>query len=226
MAMAVVFAMLTSYLLTRTLVPTMVRHLLKGEAEMYQHSDEQATGPIWRVHHAFNRRFERMRGRYHGALDWSLHHRGWVAGLFAIFVLGSLTLALVVGRDFFPYVDSGQMRLHVRTPEGTTAQKNESRQFRLNPEGLKDRRDGARSNDSRRRFCLCVALGRREKRRAGTCGNRDHWGRPGQSETGRPAEAWLAMGVMLTCFSSVDRMPHDGHTQHVFHSFGGRLCGS
>jgi multidrug efflux pump subunit AcrB len=119
MAMAVVFAMMTSYLLTRTLVPTMVHHLLKGEAEMYQRGGEDATGTIWRMHYAFDHRFERMRHRYHGALDWCLHHHAWVAGLFAIFVLGSLTLALIVGRDFFPYVDSGQMRMHVRAPEGT-----------------------------------------------------------------------------------------------------------
>jgi multidrug efflux pump subunit AcrB len=126
MAMAVVFAMLTSYLLTRTLVPTLVHHLLKGEAGMYQRGEEdQATGAVWRVHHAFNRRFERMRGRYRGALDWSLHHHGWVAALFVLFVLGSLTLALVVGRDFFPYVDSGQMRLHVRAPEGTRIEETE-----------------------------------------------------------------------------------------------------
>jgi multidrug efflux pump subunit AcrB len=125
LAMAVVFAMMTSYLLTRTLVPTMVHHLLKGEAEMYQHPDREATGFIWRIHHGFNRRFERMRGRYRGALDWSLHHHGWVAALFALFVLGSLTLALVVGRDFFPYVDSGQMRLHVRAPSGTRIEQTE-----------------------------------------------------------------------------------------------------
>jgi multidrug efflux pump subunit AcrB len=134
LAMAVVFAMLTSYLLTRTLVPTMVHHLLKGEAEMYQHGEEgQPSGEgqgkisraIWRVHGAFNRKFEAMRKRYHGALDWSLEHRAWVAGIFGVFILGSLVLMFVVGRDFFPYVDSGQMRLHVRTPEGTRIEETE-----------------------------------------------------------------------------------------------------
>jgi multidrug efflux pump subunit AcrB len=126
--------MLTSYLLTRTLVPTMVHHLLKGEAEMYQHGEEgQPSGEgqgkisraIWRVHGAFNRKFEAMRKRYHGALDWSLEHRAWVAGIFGVFILGSLVLMFVVGRDFFPYVDSGQMRLHVRTPEGTRIEETE-----------------------------------------------------------------------------------------------------
>src|SRR5262249_34869641 len=57
LAMAVVFAMMTSYLLTRTLVPTMVHHLLKGEAEMYQRGGEEETGLIWRAHYRFNHHF-------------------------------------------------------------------------------------------------------------------------------------------------------------------------
>jgi multidrug efflux pump subunit AcrB len=129
LAMAVVFAMMTSYLLTRTLVPTMVHHLLKGEAELYQRGEgghaAESSGLIWRAHHAFNRRFERLRERYKGLLEWSLDHRLWIAGFFVLFVIGSLFLALVVGQDFFPYVDSGQMRLHVRAPEGTRIEETE-----------------------------------------------------------------------------------------------------
>ena len=128
LAMAVVFAMLTSYLLTRTLVPTMVHHMLHGEAEIYQGGEEaraQQRGLIWRVNAAFERRFERVRERYRGGLEWSVHHRLWVAAFFAVFVLGSLTLAFVVGRDFFPYVDAGQIRLHVRAPEGTRIEQTE-----------------------------------------------------------------------------------------------------
>ncbi|HEX3875646.1 MAG TPA: efflux RND transporter permease subunit [Bryobacteraceae bacterium] len=129
LAGAVVFAMLTSYLLTRTLVPTMVHYMLKGEAELYQKGEEameqEATGFIWRTHHAFNRRFERLRDRYKGILEWTLDHRVAVGVGFGIFAIGSLVLALVVGRDFFPYVDSGQMRLHVRTPEGTRIEQTE-----------------------------------------------------------------------------------------------------
>jgi multidrug efflux pump subunit AcrB len=129
LAMAVVFAMLTSYLLTRTLVPTMVHHLLKGEAELYQRGEggqaAESEGFIWRVHHGFNRRFESLRHRYHGWLKWTFGNRAWAAGIFGLFVVGSLLLALVVGRDFFPYVDSGQMRLHVRAPEGTRIEQTE-----------------------------------------------------------------------------------------------------
>jgi multidrug efflux pump subunit AcrB len=128
MAMAVVFAMLTSYLLTRTLVPTMVHYLLKEEAEMYQQGEEgqaRQTGIIWRVHHGFEKHFERLRQRYHGWLEWCVHHRAWVAAFFGIFVAGSLILSLVVGRDFFPYVDAAQIKLHVRAPEGTRIEQTE-----------------------------------------------------------------------------------------------------
>jgi multidrug efflux pump subunit AcrB len=128
LAMAVVFAMLTSYLLTRTLVPTMVHYLLKEEAEMYQQGEEgraRQTGFIWKVHHGFEKRFERLRERYHGWIEWSVHHAIWIAALFGLFVAGSLVLLLAVGRDFFPYVDAGQIKMHVRAPEGTRIEQTE-----------------------------------------------------------------------------------------------------
>src|SRR5216684_2312095 len=124
LSMAVVFAMLTSYLLTRTVVPTLVHYLLPVEMPLYQGGDgaeaaAKAAGPIWRVHKAFDRLFEKMRDAYHGLLDRVLEHRALVGGAFAIFAFASLGLVLFVGKDFFPYVDSGQMRLHVRCPSGT-----------------------------------------------------------------------------------------------------------
>ncbi len=127
LAMAVVFAMLASYLLSRTLVPAMVHYLLASEVHVYQQGEEQAHahGWIWRVHYAFNRQFERLRHGYRGALAWSLDHRGLASILFGVFVIGSLCLTWVVGEDFFPYVDSGQMRLHVRTPQGTRIEQTE-----------------------------------------------------------------------------------------------------
>ncbi len=127
LAMAVVFAMLASYLLSRTLIPTMVQALLPSEVEIYQQGEENAheSGFIWRVHHAFNRKFERMRNNYQEILAWSLAHRGLVLCLFGLFVVGSLSLVLGVGQDFFPYVDSGQFRLHVRAPEGTRIEETE-----------------------------------------------------------------------------------------------------
>ena len=132
LAGAVVFAMLTSYLLSRTLVPSMAHYLLGDEAKEYQKGDEQkqkddAEKGNWlqKTHAAFIKRFEAGRTRYKGALDWSLDHRGWVAGLFGVFVVVSLGLILLIGRDFFPYIDSGQMRLHVRAPEGIRIEETE-----------------------------------------------------------------------------------------------------
>jgi multidrug efflux pump subunit AcrB len=126
LAMAVVFAMLASYLLSRTLVPTMVKYLLSSEVQIYQRGEEEVgTGPIWRVHYAFNRRFLRMRESYKTALAWCLAHRRAVVVMFAVFVVGSFSLTFWIGEDFFPYTDSGQMRLHVRAPEGTRIEETE-----------------------------------------------------------------------------------------------------
>jgi multidrug efflux pump subunit AcrB len=123
LAMAVVFAMLMSYLLTRTLVPTMVHYMLPPEVKIYQHPEKAVAVAgeswIWRFHHRFEVVFENVRERYHGALAWTLHHRAWTGAILGLLCLCCLPLARVVGTDFFPYVDSGLMRLHVRTPPGT-----------------------------------------------------------------------------------------------------------
>ncbi len=131
MAMAVVFAMLASYLLSRTLVPTMAHHLLKSEVSMYQLGIEGESaggkGVFWRVHHWFNGLFERLRFRYIGLLDWSLRHRGPVLTSFGVVFIASLGLLWLVGEDFFPTVDSGQMKLHARAPAGTRIEETEVR---------------------------------------------------------------------------------------------------
>ncbi len=122
LAMAVVFAMLSSYLLSRTLVPTMVQYLLESELDVYRHSEgEHAIGHgiVWRIHHGFNRQFERFRNGYGNALRWTLNSRKLVVIVFSIFVGLSGLLATQLGEDFFPQVDAGAFRLHVRTPPGT-----------------------------------------------------------------------------------------------------------
>ena len=128
LALAVVFAMLASYLLSRTLVPTMVLYMLPKEVPLYT-GDEQAqrgAGPIWRFHEKFDRLFARFRAVYQGALDWALdYHLSTIAMLFG-FALGSvLLLAPRLGEDFFPTVDAGQLRLHVRAPSGTRIEETE-----------------------------------------------------------------------------------------------------
>src|ERR1035438_6472416 len=127
LAMAVVFAMLASYMLSRTLIPTMVHYMLRSEVKIYalgEHA-EGGTGLIWRAHYIFNRRFELMRASYSSLLHWCLDHRLPVLGGFFLFVAGSLCLSPLVGRDFFPTVDSGAMRLHARAPAGTRIEKTE-----------------------------------------------------------------------------------------------------
>ena len=131
LAMAVVFAMLASYLLSRTLVPTMVHYLLKQEVDMYRTGEHGESGSaeghpfIWRVHFAFNRRFVRIRAAYTGLLDWALDHRGAVLTGFLSFCLWFARAGFLVGSDFFPTVDSGQIRLHARAPAGTRIESTE-----------------------------------------------------------------------------------------------------
>jgi len=107
----------------------MAHHMLTGEIEMYQKGEgghaAESEGVIWRIHHAFNRQFEKMRNIYRRHLVWAFDHRGVLAALFIVFCVATMGLGLLVGRDFFPYVDSGQMRLHVRAPEGTRIEETE-----------------------------------------------------------------------------------------------------
>ena len=122
LALAVVFAMMASYFLSRTLVPTMMHFLLDAEIGLYQDPEaaekEQEENFIWRLHSRFDEWFERRRDSYRTLLQRTLESRGLTIAIFGLFVLLSLPLALLIGEDFFPYVDSGQMRLHVYPPQG------------------------------------------------------------------------------------------------------------
>jgi multidrug efflux pump subunit AcrB len=115
LAEAVVFAMLASYLLSRTLVPTLVM-LLMDHTPGHAHD-----GPslLQRVYLAFNARFEKMRSGYSAILATVLQHRRLFAGVFLGFCLFSCCLVFIMGRDFFPSVDAGQIRMHMRMPTGT-----------------------------------------------------------------------------------------------------------
>ncbi len=129
LAMAVVFAMLTSYLLSRTLVPTLVRYLLSAEVARHVggHDAPAATGLASRFFAAFERAFERLRGAYGRWLALVLEHRAAFIGGFLAFVTFSLALFPFVGRDFFPSVDAGLIKLHVRGPPGTRIEETERR---------------------------------------------------------------------------------------------------
>jgi multidrug efflux pump subunit AcrB len=129
LGMAVVFAMLTSYMLTRTLVPTMMHYLMKPELPLIQRKEDEPARPgdgwIWKVHKGFDRRFERGREKYRESLHWIMDNRLLVVGVFGAFAVLSLVLVLFVGRDFFPTVDTGQIRIHIRPPVGTRIEESE-----------------------------------------------------------------------------------------------------
>ncbi len=136
LALAVVFAMGASYVLSRTLVPTMVHFLLHNEAKMYQGSEHAAGGKglIWKVHYAFNHVFEAVRRTYYGFLDWALDHGVTVILVFSLGTAASLGLTFMIGRDFFPSVDAGMLRLHARAPAGTRIEETEVRYHALEDE--------------------------------------------------------------------------------------------
>ena len=120
LALAVVFSMLTSYLLSRTLVPTMARYLLPES-----HLEHLGAGLWGNLVRAFDARFERVKEAYRYALANFVARRAFSLGCVAVLIVSSLGLLGVVGRDFFPRVDAGMMKLHVRLPTGTRIERTE-----------------------------------------------------------------------------------------------------
>lgn len=129
LAIAVVFAMLTSYFLTRTLVPTLMHFLMAPEVSRIERPEDMPSQPgdgrIWRLHKAFNLRFEMVRERYRVLLEYVLARRKTFLMAYGAFVLSSFLLILLNGEDFFPSVDAGQLKLHVRAPAGTRIENTE-----------------------------------------------------------------------------------------------------
>ena len=125
LALAVVFAMGTSYLLSRTLVPVMVSYLLPAEVAAHQHVAHAQPGFFGRISLAFERGFEALRGWYVDLLHWNLRHRRTVLIVFGLVLVSGVVILPQVGEDFFPSVDAGQFRLHVRTPAGTRLEETE-----------------------------------------------------------------------------------------------------
>ncbi len=133
MAEAVVFAMISSFILSRTLVPTMAMYLLRshngegvgGHADFTLEDHGRAgqhrpsRNPLVRFQHAFDERFAHVRLGYRELLLLALEHRRTFVIGFMAFVVGSFALAPFLGRNFFPSVDAGEISLHVRAPTGT-----------------------------------------------------------------------------------------------------------
>ncbi|RQS01810.1 MULTISPECIES: efflux RND transporter permease subunit [unclassified Burkholderia] len=116
LAEAVVFAMLASYVLSRTLVPTLAMLLFRPQQATS--GPDHATSRFARLHHAFNAAFERLRAWYIVLLSMLLVRRRFYATCFLGFCVLSTGLVFVLGRDFFPNADSGNLRLHMRAPTG------------------------------------------------------------------------------------------------------------
>src|SRR5258707_13913682 len=161
LAMAVIFAMLASYLLSRTVVPTMVRFLLRGHldeidtslAQSVEESDggqekianrsrENPTAPglsalarifgfLCWIHEKFNHVFEKLRARCVNALRWCLEHRRVVFAGMGAMVLVSFALVPFLGRDFFSAVDAGQFRLHLRASAVTRLESTQERSLHV-----------------------------------------------------------------------------------------------
>ncbi len=125
LALAVVFAMIASFILSRTLVPTMAMYLLKPHAGSHTDHDVHAAGtptsrnPLVRFQRGFEARFERFRAGYGGLLERALASgKPFLIGFMAV-VLASLLLIPFLGQNFFPAVDAGQITMHVRAPIGS-----------------------------------------------------------------------------------------------------------
>ena len=115
LAEAVVFAMMASYLLSRTLVPTLVKFLM---ANVSHHEVNSSPNLFHRVQGRFEAGFERLRAGYVAVLQAVLARRSLFVTIFLGACIASCGLFLTLGRDFFPSVDSGQIRLHMRGPTG------------------------------------------------------------------------------------------------------------
>ncbi len=128
LAISVIFAMMASYFLSRTFVPVSIQYLMGKELHLYQphrYPDKKANSIIWKIHKRFDKWFEQMRERYRTILDRALSGKAFPIILFICFCLISSALFPFLGKDFFPKVDAGQFRLHIRVPSGIRIEQTE-----------------------------------------------------------------------------------------------------
>src|SRR5882757_9570568 len=115
LAEAVIFAMLSSYFLSRSVVPTMAKYLLK----VHEHQIQTSRNPLVRFQATFERYFEKLRTWYHGLLSFCLERRAlFLMSIVAFWIVSIVVLYPWLGQDFFPSVDGGQFKLHVRAHTG------------------------------------------------------------------------------------------------------------
>ena len=123
LAMAVVFAMMASYFLSRTLIPVMARYLLKEEH--HEEESNKSVGFFGGIYGWIDTHFNHLRDNYHQLLERALKHRKKVVAAFLAFYAVLLSLIPFVGQDFFPAVDGGQLRLHIITAKGNRLEESE-----------------------------------------------------------------------------------------------------
>jgi CzcA family heavy metal efflux pump len=119
LAEAVSFAMLASYLLSRTIVPTMARYLLADKTMEHENETKKKPHIFARMQQKFEHGFEGLRERYHGLLEVCVRHNKLFAVCFLAACVLSFALLPLLGQDFFPAVDTGEFKLHLRAPTGT-----------------------------------------------------------------------------------------------------------
>ena len=120
LAEAVVFAMLASYFLSRTIVPTMAKYLLKGHEHDRVDQAKASRNPFIRFQITFEHYFDKLRNWYYGVLGFCMEYRAVFLVAIVAFWVGSIALLYPwLGQDFFPSVDGGQFKLHVRAHTGT-----------------------------------------------------------------------------------------------------------
>jgi multidrug efflux pump subunit AcrB len=119
LSLSVLLSLLASLALSFTVVPVMFDFLMRSQK--HQHERQRPTGrnPFAWSHYEFTRGFEKLRDGYRDALSWCVAMPWLTALFFGVLIVGSLALFPILGRDFFPNVDAGQMRLHVRAPAGS-----------------------------------------------------------------------------------------------------------
>ena len=119
LAEAIIFAMIASFILSRTLVPTMAAYLLRAQVAQHKHGPTANPGVFKRFQRGFEQRFTAFRAAYRDVLTGIVATRGRFIALFAAASFGSLALIPFLGRDFFPSIKSGEIDMHMRAPVGT-----------------------------------------------------------------------------------------------------------
>src|SRR6201990_1908134 len=132
LSLSVCVSLIASLALSFTLVPVLFKYLMRStvgrdnEPDRLRRQPGRSRNPFSAIHRIFDRGFESFRGTYRQSLSWALSNRKITATFFVILMVVSLLLFPMLGRDFFPQVDAGQMRLHVRAPAGTRIERTET----------------------------------------------------------------------------------------------------